>query len=98
LLAALVGADRLGSSSLVHHYFPFENLLETAAIEVRRQVPEDPLVAHQLEQLVGYSVAVLDGVCAGINRHLNAGRGESVDGDRNGSARRSNDWVARAEA
>ena len=46
-----------------------------AAIKGRRQVEEDPLVAHLLELLVGHVVAVLDGVRAGVDRRLDAGCG-----------------------
>src|SRR5262249_40571315 len=58
-----------------------ESLGKKVAIGGGCEVEKHPLVAHLLELLVGYLVAVLDRICAGVNRSLYGGFVDGVNGD-----------------
>src|ERR1700720_3765089 len=67
-----------------HYYAELIHFHKKAASKSWRQVEEDAFIMHLLELLVGYFVAVFDGVCAGVNGSLNTGGIDRVHGDLEG--------------
>ena len=69
-----------------------QNPREAAAQKVGVMSRKMPLSRMHLELRVGHTVAMLDGVCAGIDRHLNASverRAPRLSGAGGGPHRRS---------
>src|SRR4029077_17852159 len=78
LSRTVVGRDLPGFHRGRHHDAGLENPGEAPTPERRGNVEEDPPVVHALELRVGHVVAMLDGVGAGIDRHLDACGGRGV--------------------
>src|SRR5207244_2034565 len=81
LLASLIGSGQVSFQRRRHHYAWLSNSCKKAVPKSGCYVDENSLIAHDLELLVGHLIAMLDGVCAGIDRSLNASWADRVDGD-----------------